>query len=165
MDVFSDPKLWWWLLSATLIVIGLLGTVLPVLPGTLFILAGIVLGAWIDDFTRIGPWTLGIVSVLALLAWLTDYVAALFGAKRAGASPLALFGAAIGSVVGIFSGLVGLLFMPLLGAMLGEWIAVRNSLRATKVGLATWLGMLIGTVIKLALSFLMLGIFLAMLFF
>src|SRR5688572_25731008 len=92
----------WWILSAALILVGLAGIVLPALPGTILVLAGIVLGAWIDDFTRVGWIAIGAVTVLAVLAWLMDYVSAMLGAKRAGASRQAIFGAAIGTVVGIF---------------------------------------------------------------
>ena len=75
-----------WLLSVALILVGVAGTVLPALPGTLLVLAGIVLGAWIDDFSRVGWPALVLVSVLALIAWALDYVAAVLGARRAGAS-------------------------------------------------------------------------------
>jgi uncharacterized protein len=76
----------WWILSGALIVGGLVGTVLPALPGTALVLAGIVLGAWIDDFTRVSGTTVGIIAVLAVLAWVLDYAAGLLGARRAGAS-------------------------------------------------------------------------------
>ncbi len=162
MDLsFFDGGLWMWgLASAALIVIGLIGTVVPALPGTLLILGGIVLYAWAEDFRHAGPWTLGVVTLLAILAWVTDFVSGLLGARKVGASRLAVLGAAIGTLVGVFSGLVGLLFMPLVGAVIGEWIAERDSLRAGKVGIATWLGMLVGTVVKIVLSFLMIGVFL-----
>ncbi|AKJ26753.1 DUF456 domain-containing protein [Caldimonas brevitalea] len=153
------PPAVWWGLAVVLMGLGVLGTVLPVLPGTILVLAGIVIGAWIDGFERVSPWTVGAITVLALLAWLTDYVAALLGARKAGASPLALIGAALGTVAGIFTGLVGLLFLPLVGAMAGEYWARRDSGRAAHVGLATWIGLLIGTVVKVVLSFVMIGIF------
>ena len=86
------PDTLWWILSTALIVLGFAGAVLPVLPGTALVLAGIVLGAWIDDFTRVGPVALTVVAVLAVLAWVLDYVAGLLGARRAGASRQALVG-------------------------------------------------------------------------
>jgi len=113
----------WWVLVVALIGTGLVGTVLPALPGTALILAGIVLGAWIDDFTRVGTVTLVLVGALAVLAWVLEYVAGLLGAKRAGASRWALVGAALGTVAGLLLGLVGVLFMPLVGAALGEYWA------------------------------------------
>ena len=149
-----------WILSVALILVGLAGIVLPARPGTILVLAGIWLAAWIDDFTRVGWLALGAVTVLALLAWAMDYVAALLGAKRAGASRQALAGAALGTVAGIFMGLVGVLFMPLLGAAAGEYLARREHGAAMKVGLATWLGLLAGMLAKFVLAFMMVGIFL-----
>jgi uncharacterized protein len=148
-----------WILSAALILLGLAGTVLPALPGTLFVWAGIVLGGWIDDFTRIGGGSVAAVSVLAVLAWGLDYASGLLGAKKAGASRQAIIGAALGTVAGIFLGLVGVLFMPLVGAAVGEYLARRDSDRAVSVGVATWLGIMVGLVAKVVLAFIMIGIF------
>ncbi len=151
----------WWILSAALIVVGLAGTVLPALPGTLFILGGIVLGAWIDDFTRVGWGSVTAVGVLAVLAWTLDYAAGLLGARKAGASREALIGAALGTLVGLFMGLVGVLFMPLVGAAVGEYLARRHQGQALKVGVATWLGIMAGLIAKVVIAFMMIGIFLA----
>ncbi len=133
---------------------------MPVLPGTLLVWGGVLLGAWIDDFTRVSVGTVVIISVLAVLAWALEFVAGLMGAKRAGASKWALIGAAVGTVVGLFMGLVGVLFMPLVGAAAGEYWAQKDQQRAAKVALATWLGLVIGMVAKVVLSFVMVGIFL-----
>ena len=150
-----------WFLSAALIVLGLAGTVLPLLPGTLLVWGGIVLGAWIDDFTRVGTTTVVVVSVLAVLAWALDYVAGLMGARKAGASKQALVGAAVGTVAGLFMGLVGVLFMPLVGAAIGEYLAQKDQTRAVKVGVATWLGIMVGLIAKVVLAFMMVGVFVA----
>lgn len=150
-----------WAASAALILLGLAGTVLPALPGTLFVLGGIVLGAWIDDFTRVGAGTVAVVTLLAVAAWALDYAAGLLGAKRAGASRQALAGAALGTVAGLFMGLVGVLFMPLVGAAVGEYLASKDERHAVRVGVATWWGIMIGLVAKVALAFVMIGIFVA----
>ena len=154
-----------WVLSVLLIVVGVAGTVLPALPGTLFVLGGIVLGAWIDDFTRVGWVIVTIVSVLAVIAWVLDYVAGLLGAKKAGASRQAIVGAALGTVAGIFMGLVGVLFMPLVGAAVGEFLAQKDHQRAVKVGVATWLGIMAGLVSKVVIAFMMIGLFVGALIF
>jgi len=151
----------WWILCAALILVGLAGTVLPVLPGTVLIWVGILLGAWIDDFTRVSVGTLVFISAVALLAWGLDYAAGLLGAKKAGASKQALIGAALGTVLGLFMGLVGVLFMPLLGAALGEYLARQDQKRAMKVGLATWFGIMLGLLAKVVLGFVMVGLFVA----
>ncbi len=154
-----------WILAALLIVVGLVGTVLPALPGTLFVLAGIVLGAWIDDFVRVSVTTVVIVTVIALLAWALDYAAGLLGARRVGASREALIGAALGTVAGLLMGLVGVLFMPLVGAAIGEYIARRDERHALRVGAATWVGIVLGLIAKVVLAFVMVGIFLVALWF
>jgi uncharacterized protein YqgC (DUF456 family) len=149
----------WWLLSVALIVIGVAGTVLPALPGTVFVLAGIVLGAWIDDFTRVGTPTIIAATVLTVISILLDYVAGLMGAQRVGASRRAVIGAAVGTVVGLFMGIVGVLFMPLVGAAAGEYLALRDQRRALHVGVATWLGIMVGLIAKVVIAFVMIGIF------
>ena len=154
-----------WVIAVAMIATGIIGTVLPALPGVLLVLGGMVLAAWIDDFTRIGVWTLGIAAALAVAGVAIDLACQVLFAKRAGASRLGLVGAAIGTLAGVFSELVGLLFFPLLGAAIGEFIAHRDALRAGQVGLATWIGLLVGTVAKLAIVFAMVGMFLAALIF
>ena len=153
------------MLCAALILVGLAGTVLPALPGTLLVLSGIVLGAWIDDFTRVSWVTVTAVSVLAVLAWVLDYAAGLLGARRAGASKQALIGAAVGTVVGLFMGLVGVLFMPLVGAAMGEYLARKDQRQALNVGVATWLGIMAGLLAKVVLACMMIGIFIIALVF
>jgi uncharacterized protein YqgC (DUF456 family) len=148
-----------WIAAVTLIVIGVVGTVLPALPGAILVFGGILLAAWIDDFARIPAWLLVVLGVLTAMAWAVDYLAAAMGAKRAGASPWAIVGAGVGTLAGIFSGLWGLLFMPLVGAAIGEYLAQRDMRRAGKVGIATWIGLLVGTAAKVAIVFAMVGIF------
>jgi uncharacterized protein YqgC (DUF456 family) len=149
----------WWLLSGSLIAVGLVGTVLPALPGTLLVLAGMFLGAWINDFNLVGWGTLSVLTVLAVLALVLDYVAGFIGGQKAGASRDALLGAAIGTIVGIFMGLVGVLFMPLVGASVGEYIAQRNHHKAMRVGVFTWIGSMLGMVAKVVITFMMVGVF------
>jgi uncharacterized protein YqgC (DUF456 family) len=148
-------------IAAILVVLGVLGTVLPVLPGVLFVFGGLFLAAWAQDFTRVGVVGLSIIGVLALLAFAADFVASLLGAKRVGASPKALIGAAIGGFIGVFFGLPGILLGPFLGAVAGELIARGGWSQATKVGVGTWLGLLFAAVAKLVLAFLMIGTFAA----
>lgn len=149
-----------WIGAIALIVIGVVGTIVPALPGAILVFAGIVLAAWIDDFLRIRPWVLALLGALTIMAWIVEYAAAALGAKRVGASRLAIIGAAIGTLVGIFTGLWGLLFMPLAGAAIGEYAAQRDARRAGKVGIATWIGLLLGSAAKIAIVLAMVGIFL-----
>ncbi len=147
-----------WSVAAVLVAVGLAGTVLPAIPGSTLVFAGIALGAWIDGFARIPVWVVVVAGLLAAATWVVDLVAGAAGAKRVGASPWAIAGAALGTIAGVFTGFVGLLFLPLAGAAIGEFLAERDVLRAGKVGVATWLGLVIGTALKVAITFAMLGI-------
>ena len=126
-----------WVLAVAMMAIGVAGTILPALPGPTLVFAGI----------------------LAALSWVVDLAAGAAGAKRVGASPWAIAGAAIGTVAGVFTGFVGLLFLPLAGAAIGEYLAKRDVRVAGKAGVATWLGLLVGTALKVAIVFAMLGLF------
>lgn len=156
-----DATLLWYLAAAVLILVGIAGTVLPALPGVPIVFAGMWLAAWADGYTQIGGWTVALLGALAGLAVLLDFVAGMLGARHVAASGRALLGATIGTVVGLFFGLPGLLLGPFVGALVGEVSAGGTILRSTHVGIATWIGLLFGTLAKIALSFTMLGIFVA----
>lgn len=154
-----------WLAVVALVALGIAGAVLPALPGVPMVFVGLWLGAWIDGYVRVGTGTLIALGVLTALALLIDFVASALGAKRVGASPKALWGAVLGSIVGLFFGLPGIVLGPFVGAVLGELASQRDFDRATRVGIATWLGLLFGTIAKLAISMVMVGIFVFAYFF
>ena len=156
-----DVSLLWYFAAAVLILTGIAGTIVPALPGVPVVFAGMWLAAWVDGYALIGVGTVILLGVLAGLAVLLDFVAGLLGAQRVAATGKALWGATIGTVVGIFFGLPGLLLGPFIGALIGEASAGASLMRSTHVGVATWVGLLFGTVAKIALSFTMLGIFIA----
>jgi len=142
-----------------LTVIGLAGTILPALPGLPVLFGGLFLLAWVGDFQHVGAFSLTLMGVLAVFGMSLDFVAGLLGAKRSGASNQALWGAFIGGLAGIPFGLIGLAAGPFFGAVIGELLARRDSLQAGKVGIATLLGLLVGTAAKIASAFAMLGVF------
>jgi uncharacterized protein len=153
-----DPT-WWWVLAIALIIIGVVGTFLPAIPGVAAVFGGMLLAAWIDDFQRIGWLTIIILGVLTALSFVADIFAGLLGAKRVGASRLALLGAAIGAVAGLFFGLIGIVIGPFIGAVVGELLAQRKLGVAARVGLGTWVGLAVGALAKIALVFAMLAVF------
>jgi uncharacterized protein YqgC (DUF456 family) len=154
-----------YILAAALIVGGLLGSILPVLPGIPMVFGGIWLAAAVDGYRHLGVWWLVVIGALGVAGIAVDFVASTLGAKRVGASRRALWGAAAGTVVGMFFGIPGLLIGPFAGALIGELASGNSVLRATHVGVGTWLGLLFGTLVKLVISFVMVGLFgLALLF-
>ena len=148
-------------IAAILVVIGVIGTVVPVLPGVLLVFGGLLLAAWADHFTHVGVAGLAILGALALLALAADLIGTLAGAKRVKASPLALAGATIGALVGMFFGIPGLILGPFVGAFLGELLARGGIAQAGKVGFGTWIGLLVAALARLLIVFLMLATFAA----
>jgi uncharacterized protein YqgC (DUF456 family) len=149
-----------WILAVAMVVVGLIGVVMPALPGHMLILAGLIVGAWAEGFTRVGVWTLVVLAVIALASYGVDFVAVALGAKHLGASPRAMTGAALGTLAGLFFGLPGVIVGPFVGAVIGELTTNRDVVKAGKSGVAAWIGFAIGTAVKVAIAFLMIGIFL-----
>ena len=154
-----DMHTLYYFIAGILILAGLAGTILPAIPGLPLVFAGMLLAAWADGFTRIGGWTIAILAVLTLVSVVVDVVATALGAKRVGAGKGAMLGAAIGTVVGAFFSLPGLLLGPFLGAMVAELVRGREFAHASKIGFGTWVGLAVGTALKLGLAFAMLGVF------
>ena len=154
-----DGNAWMWVVAALLIVAGMAGTVLPALPGIPLVFAGLVVGAWADDFERVGWVTLSVLGVLALASLAIDFSATAMGAKRVGATRQAIVGAAVGTLAGLFFGIPGLIVGPFVGAVAGEILSHGEWRRATSAGVGTWVGLLFGTLAKIALAFTMLGVF------
>jgi len=150
----------WWLLAALIVISGLAGVVVPALPGVPIIFAGLVLAAWSTDFEPVGWGTIGVLGALTVLSVMIDFLSAAFGAKRQGASPRAFWGATLGAIVGMFFGLVGIVLGPFIGAVAAELLAGSSAQQAGRSGYGVWIGLVLGTAAKLAIAFLMLGIFL-----
>ena len=148
-----------YVIAIALIVVGLVGAIVPTLPGIPLIFGGIWLIAGVDRYRHVGLWwLLGIASIGAVGLTL-DLLAGALGAKRVGASKQAVAGALAGTVIGLFFGLPGLLLGPFVGAVLGEFASGNNVLRSTQVGVSAWLGLIFGTIIKLVSSLMMVALF------
>ncbi|WP_132142808.1 DUF456 domain-containing protein [Luteibacter rhizovicinus] len=148
-----------YVVAALLVVAGVAGAILPALPGIPLIFAGLWLAAGTDGYRHVGLWWLLGIAAAGLIGVGVDFIAGTLGAKRVGASSLALWGAAIGTLVGMFFGLPGLLLGPFLGAVAGELMSGNSALRSAHVGVSAWFGMLLGTLVKLVVSLVMIGLF------
>jgi uncharacterized protein YqgC (DUF456 family) len=152
MDMFLNGA------AAVLIIVGLGGAILPALPGIPLIFAGVWLLAYVDRYRHLGVWWLMGIAVVGAFGVALDLLAAALGAKRAGASKQAITGALLGTVIGLFFGLPGLLLGPFCGALLGELGTGTGVLRSAHVGLGTWLGLIFGTIVKLVASLMMVAL-------
>ncbi len=149
-----------WVLAVVFVIVGLVGVVLPALPGSVLVFAGLLLAAWANEFTRVGGGTLMLLGTIAAASYGIDFVAAALGAKHLGASRRAMVGAALGTLFGLVFGLPGVIIGPFIGAVLGELTTNRNLARAGRAGVAAWIGFALGIAAKVGLVFVMLGIFL-----
>lgn len=149
-----------WVAVALLVLAGLAGTVLPLLPGHVLILAGMVLAAWAEGFVHVGWWTLGLLAALTGLAYGIDFLAGAAGARRFGATGWSMAGAAVGSIVGLFFGLPGILLGAPVGAVVGELAARRPLREASRAGVGATIGMVVGGALKVAIAVMMVAIFL-----
>ena len=155
----------YYVLAALLVLVGLAGIVLPALPGLPLVFGGMLLAAWADGFQRIGAATLVVLGVLTAFSMAIDFWASAAGARRVGASGKAIAGSVIGTVAGLFVfPPFGLFLGPFVGAALGElWhqrgLGREHLGKAAKVGFGTWLGIVLGVVLKLGVAFAMLGLF------
>jgi uncharacterized protein YqgC (DUF456 family) len=161
MDTVAITHLLLNIIAAVLVIVGLAGAMVPMLPGIPLIFGGLWTAAAADHYRHVGTGWLIAIACIAALGLALDFGAAALGAKRIGASPQAVSGALIGTIVGLFFGLPGLLFGPFVGALLGELSAGRNLQRSTHVGVAAWIGLIFGTVVKLAASIMMVVLFAA----
>jgi uncharacterized protein len=146
--------------AVVLVIVGIAGIILPAIPGTILIFAGLWLAAWADGFARVSEGTIIMLGVVAASTYLVDLAMMPLGMKRLGTSRRAMAGAAVGMMAGLFFGLPGLIIGPFAGAVLGELTAHGDLRRAGRAGVAAWIGFAIGTVVKVGFAFVMIGIFL-----
>lgn len=160
-DAIVAMAIFWWLIAIVLMAAGLIGTVVPIIPGPT-----IILGAAVIHRLALGPdRSLGLSAVagllcLTLITYAIDAAAGYIGAKKFGATKFGLIGAAIGALLGFFLGLLGLFVGPVIGAIVGEIIAGQKLVKAGRAGWGTFIGSLAGTVAKLFIGLIMIVIFL-----
>jgi hypothetical protein len=141
--------------------IGLIGSVLPFIPGSPLILLGAFIYAWYTDFLVVTWGTLVILLLLTVLSQILDYLASILGAKKFGASRWGMSGAFLGGIIGLFSGgILGILIGPFIGALLLELLHGQDLPASLKIGLGTLVGFLGGAIGKIIIALTMIGIFL-----
>jgi uncharacterized protein YqgC (DUF456 family) len=138
---------------------GLIGAVVPFIPGTPLIFAGAVIYAIATDFTTIGAGRLTVLAVLALAGWAVEHLAGVLGARRAGGGRAAIIGAIVGTVVGLAFAPLGLLLGPIAGAIAGELLSGRDPAGSVRTGVGTAVGLLVGVAAHFAFALTMVALF------
>ncbi|MGI6513499.1 MAG: DUF456 domain-containing protein [Syntrophomonadaceae bacterium] len=152
------------ILAIVVMVIGIAGSFLPVLPGIPIIFLAILVYGWYEGFNVISVHYIAIIGALALLSVLIDYIAGIWGAQKAGSSKVGMLGAGLGIIVGIFFGPIGILVGPWVGALIGEYLFLRDLNRAITVASGSVIGIFAGIAFKVLLGTGMLISFLVVVF-
>ena len=145
-------------LGAIALLAGVVGLVLPVLPGALLMVLGVVLVAWAGHFQVVGWGTVAFSVLVAVAITAVDWGASLLGARAFGASRWAVIGSALGLVAGMFLGFPGILLGPAVGAIVLEYLKDPDFKKAARAGVGAFLGFLVGSVLKVSLAFFLLGV-------
>lgn len=155
-------QLLWWLITIVLFAVGLIGSVLPIVPGTTIIGAAVVIHrVMLGSGKSVSWWIVSLVISLVLASYAIEFAAGYLGAKRFGATKWGAWGAAAGGIAGLFFGLPGLVFGPILGAVGFEFFNGRRMVAAGKAGWGTLLGNIAGMIAKLLIAFAIIALFLA----
>ena len=151
----------WWTITLLLMLVGLVGTVVPLLPGTTIILAAAILHrVMLGEAQSVGWWTIGVLTALTVVSYALDFMSGALGAKWFGATRWGAFGGILGAIVGLFFGIIGIFVGPLIGVLLGELLGGKGLLPAGKSTWGTLLGTTAGIVARLIIAVLMIGWFL-----
>jgi uncharacterized protein len=148
-----------WVAVGLLFVAGLIGALVPLLPGTPLILLGALIYAATTRFAVVGFGRLVVLALIAALAYALEHLAGAVGAKRSGGSRWAVIGALIGGVLGFVIFPVGVVVGPIVGAVIAELLHARNLEQSLRTGVGTLVGALIGAVAHFVLALTMIALF------
>jgi uncharacterized protein YqgC (DUF456 family) len=154
-------ELFWWFFAVVLCAVGLIGTVLPILPGTTIILAAAIIHrVMVGAENTIGWRSIFVLVLLTFLSYAFDFFGSYFGAKYFGATKWGAFGAIVGALIGLLFGIIGLFAGPIIGAVAGEVIAGKRMIDAGRAGWGSLLGNLGAMIGRLVIALVMISIFL-----
>jgi len=155
-------------LGAALVLVGFIGSVLPIIPGPPISWAGLLLLKWtdyVDDHGAAYENALWILLFFVILVTILDYVVPIMGTKKYGGSRRGVWGATIGVVVGLFFGPLGIIIGPFLGAYIGEITTGKKDKDALRAAWGSFMGFLLGVGLKLMVCGTILFFFIRYLFF
>ena len=146
------------ILTATYLVmiVGLVFTLIPAIPGTPIIFAGILIYGILTQFSEISIFLIIILGIITVLVQIAEYFSSIYGAKKFGASKWGILGAVLGGIIGLFfSNLIGIIIGPIIGSFLLEFICSKKFKQSLKVGTGTLFGFLGGTLLKVLVGIIM----------
>jgi uncharacterized protein YqgC (DUF456 family) len=156
----------WLVVTILILLIGILGTIVPMLPGIPLMYGGYLVWGLASGWKDFGATTMVILGIITFISILLDYYSGAIGAKKYGASTAGVIGALLGGIVGvILLNVPGLILGPFLGAVIGEMFAGKNQKEAWRAGWGAFLGFLAGSLFKVTSAIMMFFLFLYFLIF
>lgn len=141
------------ILALVLFALGIIGTLLPVMPGPVLIWLGMLVYGLLTGFENLSLWFFILQGLAALLVMAVDYAATAVGTKRFGGSKVSMWGAVVGLFAGIIVlGPIGIVFGPFLGALVGEMLTGLPLEKAMRSSIGALVGLLGGLFVKLAIE-------------
>lgn len=149
-----------WIIVILLFIIGMAGTIYPILPGVIAIYAAFFIYGWMVSFEAFGPWFWTIQTTILVMIIIADYALSAASVKKFGGSKASIIGMTIGLIFGPFIiPLFGIIIGPLVGAIVGELVKTQKLLHAVKVGWGSLVGLFASVVMKILLQGIMIMIF------
>jgi uncharacterized protein YqgC (DUF456 family) len=140
-------------IGSILMLLGLAGSILPILPGPPLSFIGLLLLALVKHFSPpLTPALVIILAVVTIFVIVMDYVIPLLGAKRYGASKWGIWGSVLGMVIGIFWSPFGMIAGAFIGAVVVEWLVGKKEWEALRAGWGVVMGTLFATILRLGVS-------------
>lgn len=136
--------------------VGVIGCILPVLPGPLISFASVLLVKFATDIP-VSNSLLLVFGIITLIVTLTDTILPIYMPKKFGSSGMGIFGATLGLIIGLFFPPVGFIIGPFIGALCGEFVKTKKTADSLVAGIGTFIGFMLGTVLKLVLSVVITG--------
>lgn len=139
--------------GAALVLLGIAGCVVPILPGPALAFFGLLLLALVNRFSApLTPTLMMVMALLTAVVTVGDYLVPLWGAKRYGATKWGIWGSVIGMAIGVFFSPFGMLPGAFVGAVIAEWLVQQEKGKALRAGWGVFVGSAVGTALKLAVS-------------
>ncbi|MFV9549900.1 DUF456 domain-containing protein [Algibacter sp. PT7-4] len=151
------------IIAAFIMLLGIIGSFLPILPGPLTSWVGLLLLYFTEAITLDKSFLI-ITLVIAIFIWLLDYIIPAIGTKRFGGSKYGMIGTTIGLIIGLIAPIPGgIIIGPFIGALIGELINKNDTKTATKAAFGSFIGFLTSTFIKFVIAIIYLGLFIGIL--
>ncbi|TGV04228.1 DUF456 domain-containing protein [Flavivirga rizhaonensis] len=151
------------IMAALFIILGIVGSFLPVLPGPLTSWIGLFILSFVDSILMSNSFII-ITLIIAILIWMLDYIIPAIGTKRFGGTKYGMIGTTLGLIVGLLSPIPGgIIIGPFVGALIGELLNKSDSKTATKAAFGSFIGFIASTFIKFIVAIIYLGFFIGFL--